>query len=129
MLKSKIKLALLVLLFSFVFLCIGYLIASYIAIQNNYNIKDVMFVAGMIVMILGLMMSMKGNPSGGSISALGSLYGQYSAAWNLEVTRVERETTNYYRDFIKHSVVQLAFGNITIILSGILMIILSLLLG
>lgn len=128
MLKAKIKLALLALLFSFIFLGIGYLIALYISGQNNSNLKDTLFGVGLFVTIFGLLLSMKGNPSGGSLTGMGMLYGQYSAAWNLEVTRVERDSTNYYRDFLKHSVVELAFGNITIILSGIMMIVLCLLL-
>jgi hypothetical protein len=124
--KSKLRFALLALLYSLVFLGIGYVMAIFVANRNsNYNLQDVMFIEGLLVVVVGLMLSMKGNPSGISLHGLGQTYAQYTANWNLEVTRIERDSTDYYKKFLQHSVVELAFSSLVFIIGGIFIILFS----
>lgn len=57
---------------------------------------------------------------------LGDKTSQYSEHTDLEVTRQERESTEYFKNFTKHSIVKLTFNSLTIVFGGIIMIIFSL---
>lgn len=119
--KPWVRSLLFLALFSLIFLGIGYAAALMIAKRSESSLQDILFCEGLIVLILGAMMSVKGNPSGLSLWSLGRS-SQYSAYVNLEVTRMERESTGYFKNFLKHSVVEFAFSNVTIIVSGLLII-------
>jgi hypothetical protein len=123
--KSKFRFALLALLYSLAFFGIGYAAAVFIANRQSYKLQDVMFIEGLLMVIVGLMLSMKGNPSGISLNGLGQTYAQYNASWNLEVTRIERNSTGYYKKFLQHAVVEFAFSSLVIIIGGILIILFS----
>ena len=127
--KSKPKFVILIVLYSLIFLVVGYLAGVVISNGFNYKLQDVMFIEGLIVVIIGALFSMKGNPSGISLQGLGQNDAQYRANENLEVIVRERESTNYYKNFFKHSVVELAFSNITIIIGGALIILFSAIYG
>lgn len=74
---------------------------------------------GIILVVIGILMSMKGNPSGISISGMGTNNANITSYLNNEILRQEREMNPYYKDFFKNNVVKFAFGNVTLILGGI----------
>ncbi len=125
MFKKYIKPALLILLYSLIFCGVGMLIAFLIANNFKYLINDVLFVEGGIVLVIGLLLSKSGNPSGITIWGFGQQNAQYIANLNLEVLRMERASTGYYKNFIKNNVFEFAFSNLTIILSGVFIIVLA----
>ncbi|MEG0691849.1 MAG: hypothetical protein RR444_02080 [Oscillospiraceae bacterium] len=125
--KKVLKKILFLLLFSIIILGIGYLIALIISTSAKSSMSDIMCYEGILAVIIGVFLCMKGNPSGLSISGMGQSNPQYISFQNLEVTRIEREQHPYYKDFFKNAVVEFAFSGVTIILSGIFMLIISLL--
>jgi hypothetical protein len=124
--NTKLRIILLVGLYSLIILGIGYAIAILIANYFDYSLQDVMFIEGMIIFVLGIMLSMKGNPSGSFLSGFGLINGQYFANLNLEITSSERKSTNYYKNFLKNSIVEVAFSNLTIIIGGIFIVLFAL---
>ena len=122
-LKKILKNLLFLLLFSLIFLGIGYIIAILISHRFNYLLRDVMFCESFIWIMIGTMMSMKGNPSGTNFNGIGNSNVNAISFRDLEVTRMERESKPYYKDFLRNNVVEFAFGNLTFILGGIFMIV------
>jgi hypothetical protein len=104
---------------------IGYGLAILIRSRSSYTLSDILFVEGLIVLILGFMMSMKGNPSGASLQGYGQQNANQISFYNLEVTRTEREITGYYKNFLKNATLEMSMVSISFILGGIFMILLS----
>jgi hypothetical protein len=125
MIKTRLKNILFSLLYSLILMVVGYLIAIPISHRFHYTLQDVMFLEGTIVVIIGTLLSMKGSPSCISLQGLGQRYAQYSSNENLEVTKIERKTTDYNKNPLIHSILELAFGGLTMIIGGFLIIILS----
>ena len=123
--KSIARSAFLSILYGLVFLGIGYVIAILISNRSGYYLQDVLFVEGFSVIVIGILMSMKGNPSGMSLLGLGQQNAQQVSYLNLEVTRIERDKTDYYKNFLKHSVLDFAFSSLVIILGGVFIILFS----
>lgn len=120
--KEKMKKILIktlfVLLFGLIIFAVGTGIAFLIAMRFDYLLEDVMFVEGLLVFIIGMFSAMKGNPSGGSINGIGMRNESAISFQNLETTRLERQYTNYYKNFLKNSIVDFGFSSITIMLGG-----------
>lgn len=129
MVKSRLKIIFLMIIYSLIFVGVGYLIGILISHWLGYKFQDVMFVEGILVAIVGLFSMMKGNPSGISMHEIGQNYAQFVGTLNLEVTVHERQSTDYYKNFLKHSVVELAFSGFTIILGGVLIVLFSIFLS
>jgi hypothetical protein len=110
-----------------VFAGVGMGVAWFIAEQTEYKLQDVAFVEGVIVIVIGLLASMKGNPSGLGLSSWGAKSSPQINFWNLEATVQERESTDYYNNFRNHSVVEFLFGRVTFILGGIFLVAISIL--
>ena len=125
MLRTVIRKVLLAVLFGLVILAIGYGVAAFISNRYGYKLTDAMFIEGLAILIIGFMMSMKGNPSGASLQGLGLHSAPQISNMNAEATRTERDLTDYYQNFKKHSVVEFAFSNLTVIAGGILIILFS----
>jgi len=104
---------------------IGYGVAILIGNHSRYALQDILFVEGIVIVAIGLMMSMKGNPSGASLLGLGQQNATQVSNWNLEVTRIEREQTAYHRNFLKQAVLEFSLINTAILLGGILIILFS----
>ncbi|HBI72280.1 MAG TPA: hypothetical protein DEG06_00155 [Lachnospiraceae bacterium] len=117
------------LIFSIIYLVIGFVIALIISSRFNNNIWDILAYEGIALLIIGFLISMKGNPSGLNINGIGHDNANINSFLSNEVTRQEREYKPYYKDFIKNNVVEFAFTNITLILGGIFLLILSFILG
>lgn len=90
--------------------------------------QDTMTIEGIVIAVLGAMSMMEGNPSGISLQGMGSKGAQFHSQMLLETVRYEREKTDYYKNFLKHSVVQLSFGGLTIVIGGILTLLCGILL-
>jgi hypothetical protein len=86
-LKPLINCAIWGILWSIIFILIGFIIANF----TSYILKDVLFVEGMLVVIIAASSSISGNPLGLSLQALGQNSAQYVANANLEVTKMEKQ--------------------------------------
>ena len=60
---------------------------------TNYNFKDVLFVEGMVVIILGIFSGISGNSTGLSLQGMGQNNAQYVSNVNLETLKMEKEKT------------------------------------
>lgn len=128
-LKSLLKQSLLILCFSLIIFLIGLLISFLICYFKNCKLENILFYEGIIVTIIGVLMSLRGNPSGSNIGSIGQNNATQVSFENLEVTRLEREMNPYHKGFRKNNIVTLGVINITIILSGIFLLISSLILS
>ena len=120
--KKLLKKILFLLIYSLIFFGIGCVVAIAISNRFNYKLQDVMSYEGLILILIGILFSMKGSPSGTNFNGIGLSNENAISFQNLEVTRQERESNTYYKDFFKNNVVELAFSNLTFILSGIIMV-------
>lgn len=123
--KKLIKKILLLLLFSLVYMGIGFIVAILISNRFDYNLQDVMTYEGFILILIGIALSMKGNPSGMNLNGIGQSDDNALSYLNYEVTRQDRESNPNYKDYFKSNVVVFAFSNLTFILGGIFIIILA----
>ena len=69
------------------------LIGLAIVYFTNYNFKDVLFVEGMVVIILGIFSGISGNSTGLSLQGMGQNNAQYVSNVNLETLKMEKEKT------------------------------------
>jgi ABC-type multidrug transport system fused ATPase/permease subunit len=120
--KRILRKILFLLIFSILYLAIGYVAAILISNHFHYKLQDVLFIVGFLLFLLGILMSMKGNPSGTSFSGIGQKNVNAISNLDLEVTRMEREINPYHKDYYKNNVVEFAFGNLTFLLGGVLII-------
>ena len=61
---------------------------------KDYELRDVLFVEGIIFVVGGVLSSIGGNPMGLSMQGLGQNNAQYIANANLEVSKMEKDKTN-----------------------------------
>jgi len=87
--KSLIKCISFGMLWSVILVLIGLAIVSF----NNYNLKDVLFVEGIVLIILAVFCAIGGNSTGLSLQGMGQNNAQYLANANLEISRMENEKT------------------------------------
>ena len=121
------KKALIFLLCSLIVLGIGTLIALLISQKFNYKMQDVMINESFAVIGIGILLSLKGRPSGLNLQGAGQSNENAVLYKHLEVTRLEdemeRNSPDYYKNFFTRSVFEFALTNITFILGGLLMFI------
>ncbi|MDD7793294.1 hypothetical protein [Clostridium sp. 'White wine YQ'] len=67
---------------------IGYLIIRF----TGYSFKDVLFMEGILLIIIGALSSIGGNPMGLSLQSMGQVNSQYVSNANLEVTKKEKNS-------------------------------------
>jgi hypothetical protein len=120
---------LLSLVWALVYLGLGMLVGLGVSRWYDLALQDALTIVGLVVVVVGVMMSMRGNPSGANIQGMGTSMPQYTANANVDITNVEREITDYRKNFRKQSVVQFAANNLTLILGGILIVLSGLLFG
>jgi len=87
--KSLIKYIYFGILESFILVLIGLAIVSF----NNYNLKDVLFVEGIVLIILAVFCVIGGDSTGLSLQGMGQNNAQYLANANLETLKLENEKT------------------------------------
>lgn len=129
MLKTSLKRiliqTLLIFGFSLIYLGVGYIIG--ILISNKYTtpLQDVMTYEGLLLFLLGAIMSMKGNPSGMGFGRIGSDNVNITTYLDNEITSQDRETNPYHKDFLKNNMVEFSHSSLTFILGGILIFVFS----
>lgn len=77
-------------LFGLLWFIILVILALLIVNFKKYNFNDVLFVEGMILVVIGVLSSLGGNPMGLSLQSLGQMNSQYVANANLEVSKREK---------------------------------------
>lgn len=87
--KPLVKYIFFEILLSVILLLIGLVIMYF----TNYNFKDVLFVEGMVVIILGIFSGISGNSTGLSLQGMGQNNAQYVSNANLETLKMEKEKT------------------------------------
>lgn len=95
--------------------------AFLISITTSYLFGDILFVEGLILLCIGFMLSVKGNPMGLSMQGLSQLNSQYMANENLETTKIER---NILEDSVKNDI-KFYISNIVLIIGGVISILIS----
>lgn len=107
----------LLLAFSLILFGIGCLIALLISNRFDYLLQDVLFIEGLVVIMVGIVLSMSGRVNFWALSRTNLA--------QLEVDRMERADPGYEKKIIKHSLVQFGFSSLSILFSGVLLILLS----
>jgi hypothetical protein len=127
--KQKFKRIFFQFLYSFILFGIGYIIAILISNKSNYKLQDVMSYEGFILILIGALLSPKSNHSIINLQGTGQRNANLISYQDLEVTRqeqeLERESTNYYKNFFRYKVVKSVFRNLTFIFAGIITLIFS----
>lgn len=97
-----------------VFIILGFIIEK----LSTFSLKDIFFVEGILLVILGAASCIGGNPLGLSIQALGQTNAQYAAYANLEVTKMEKEKLSKFN-------FRTAFNLISLVLAGVICIVIN----
>jgi hypothetical protein len=118
------------LLYSLVMFGLGYIIALLIAHRFNYGLKEVMLSEGLILILIGALLSPKSNNPIINLQGVGQRNANAISYQDLEVTRqeqeMERASADYYKNYFRHNVVKSVFSNLTFLFTGIIIIIFSL---
>jgi hypothetical protein len=101
---------------------LGLVASMLIAHQLDYRLQDVIFCLGILLLIIGMLLSMKGSPSGNSISSIGNKNTNAISYFDLEVTRQERESNPYHKDFMQNNIIEFSHLSLIFLLAGIFMI-------
>jgi hypothetical protein len=123
-LKIIIKKTMFLLLFSIIILGIGTAIGFFITYNLHYNLQDTLGFEAILLAVIGVMLSMKGNPFSG-IRGMGQQNVNAQIYDNLETARLENDLTDYNKNFLKHHVTEFRIINLSFILGGIFIGILS----
>ncbi len=104
-----------------IILCLAYFLISLIVSKfTAIALVDSVFYVSMLFIIIGIILIMKGNPTGLSLKSLDSPQSaQYIANENLEVLRMERKSTNFYKNFKKHAVVESNSMSLVLIIGAV----------
>lgn len=82
-----------------------------------YELRDVLFVEGIIFVVGGVLSSIGGNPMGLSMQGLGQNNAQYIANANLEVSKMEKDKTNNIK-----TTISAGLSTVSLIIGGLLVI-------
>ena len=84
---------------------------------KDYELRDVLFVEGIIFVVGGVLSSIGGNPMGLSMQGLGQNNAQYIANANLEVSKKEKDKTNNIK-----TTISAVLSTVSLIIGGLLVI-------
>lgn len=84
---------------------------------KDYELRDVLFVEGIIFVGGGVLSSIGGNPMGLSMQGLGQNNAQYIANANLEVSKMEKDKTNNIK-----TTISAGLSTVSLIIGGLLVI-------
>ena len=115
--KKISKCIILSVIISIIFILIGFIIVKY----KNYNLKDVLFIEGILLVVLGFISSIGGNPMGASIQSIGQSNAQYRSNINLEISRIEKERT---KDTLKN-IISIGLSTVSLVISGAICVIIA----
>lgn len=84
---------------------------------KDYELRDVLFVEGIIFVVGGVLSSIGGNPMGLSMQGLEQNNAQYIANANLEVSKMEKDKTNNIK-----TTISAGLSTVSLIIGGLLVI-------
>ena len=107
------------LLFGIAWAVIAFIIAIILVKSKQYNLKDVLFIEGIILIAISILSAIGGNSTGLSLQGFGTNNASLTSYANLEITKRERE-----KNPMKQT---LSFGlnSFSLICGGVLLIILN----
>lgn len=125
--KSRLNSILSMLLYGIIFSVISFFISWLISKKISMDVTSIMAGIGFLIIILGAFTFINGNPNGMGVGGIGStqLNSQHIQYQNLEVTKMERESTQYYKNFKKHNVFEFNSGSLAVIVYGLVIYIMS----
>ncbi len=100
-------------LWGLVWSIILFIIANILVNLKGFLLKDVLFIAGIIFIMLGIFSCIGGNPMGLSLQSLGQNNAQYNTNANLEVSKMEN--SNKYK--LKNTI-SISTSSVSLILAG-----------
>ncbi|ATD55508.1 hypothetical protein [Clostridium chauvoei] len=119
--KDQIKTLLKCAMFGIIWIAITATIAILMMNLTRYNFKDVMFIEGIVLVILGLFASVSGNPMGLCIQALGNSNSQYVANANMQITKLDTEKAHRNAK----TTIRMGISTVALIIGGILSMVIS----
>ncbi len=105
------------LLAALVLTCIGSGIV-FLFWNGKPHFTDALFWVGLVVFIVGCMMSMKGSPVLGSLASWGKNNTAYLVNVDTYAAKTDRGSPEYYKHYFQNSVVEFSFWRTVLILSG-----------
>lgn len=119
--KKLVCNGLLYMLLSLILSCVLSLVITKV---YGYGFCESLFWFGIILVAVGGMSSITGNPTGTRIFS-GTEDTQYQSFANIESLRMERESTGFYVNFKKNAIFHPMVSGIGLILAGAILIVLS----
>lgn len=116
--KAKLLKIFLPILYSFIYFGIAWILALLLSGRYNWNLVDTMSYMGILSILAGILMLLKGNSSWTGLQGLGLRFNQYRSPHNMETPKTEEETTDYYKNFREHSPVTFSRFNLILLLGG-----------
>ena len=95
-------------------------VALVIANFKGYELKNILFIEGIIFVMIGILSSIGGNPMGLSMQGLGQSNAQYIANGNLEVAKMEKDKTKSVK-----TTVSIGLSTVSLVIGGVLVITLN----
>ena len=87
---------------------------------KDYELRDVLFVEGIIFVVGGVLSSIGGNPMGLSMQGLGQNNAQYIANANLQVTKMEKDKAKIIK-----TTVAVGLSTVSLVIGGVLIIVIN----
>lgn len=109
-----------VLLISILFVAVLFGLGVLIKNNKGYELRDVIFVEGLIALIIGALSSIGGRPMGLAMNSLGQSNAQYQSTANIEITKKENEKFGFRKVSI-----DLSLSNFSLLISGVILVILN----
>ena len=87
---------------------------------KDYELRDVLFVEGIIFVVGGVLSSIGGNPMGLSMQGLGQTNSQYIANANLQITKMEKDKAKIIK-----TTVAVGLSTVSLVIGGVLIIVIN----
>lgn len=107
------------------YLLILLVIAFFIEIITGFLYTDIFLIIGLIASIIGGFSLYGGAHIGNGINTLGQSNSQYVSQANLEITHHEKEALDRANNALRTTLIDVRFHSLEIMLSGIILIIIS----
>ena len=118
--KSVLKTIVKCVIFGVIWAIILFGVALVIANFKGYELKNILFIEGIIFVMIGILSSIGGNPMGLSMQGLGQSNAQYIANGNLEVAKMEKDKTKSVK-----TTVSIGLSTVSLVIGGVLVITLN----
>lgn len=118
--KRSLKVLGKALLISILFVAILFGLGVLIKNNKGYELRDVIFVEGIIALIIGALSSIGGRSMGLAMNALGQSNAQYQSTASIEITKREDEKFGFRKVSI-----DLSLSNFSLLISGFILVILN----